>query len=126
MWLAVVRDVAIVLLALETLVIGGLLAITLLQIRSLARMLREEILPMLQSANDTVATVKGTTRFVSDKVVDPIIKVSSATTGTLQALRSLFSVRQRRGRPGRAAAAQDAAGPGFTDTGSQQRGEDNT
>ncbi len=94
MWLTIVRDIAIVLLALETLVIGVLLAVTLVQIRSLARMLRNEVLPMLKSANDTVATVKGTSRFVSDQVVEPIIKVSSASAGTLQALRSLFNLKQ--------------------------------
>lgn len=98
MWLASVRDVAIVLLALETLVIGALLAITLLQIRSLVRVLRDEVLPMLQSANDTVTTVKGTTRFVSDTVVSPIIKVTSVSTGTLQALRSLALIVRRVGR----------------------------
>ena len=98
MWLQNVRDVAIVLLALETLVIGALLAITLLQIRSLVRVLRDEVLPMLRSATDTVNTVKGTTRFVSDSVVHPIVQVTSVSAGTLQALRSLAYIVRRMGR----------------------------
>ena len=124
MWLAVERDVAIVLLALETLVIGALLAITLLQIRSLVRILREEIMPMLQSANDTVATVKGTTRFVSDQVVDPIIRISSVSAGTLQALRGLFYIKQRLRRQDRAASAGDTSSPGSAGAGNQWTGED--
>ena len=102
MWLQNVRDVAIVLLALETLVIGALLAITLLQIRSLVRVLRDEVLPMLQSATDTVNTVKGTTRFVSDSVVHPIVRSPASRQG-----------RCRRCGPGvHRAAGGSANGPG--------------
>jgi len=95
MWLTVVRDIAIVLLALETLVIGVLLVITLLQIRSLVRMLRSEILPLLQSADDTLATVRGTTRFVSEQVTEPIMQVASVSAGAVQVVRSLVHFRQR-------------------------------
>jgi hypothetical protein len=59
MWLAAVRDLAIVLLAVESLVIGVLLLVLLVQLRKLVQMLREEIKPMLNSANDTVNTVNG-------------------------------------------------------------------
>jgi hypothetical protein len=107
MWLAAVRDVAIVLLALESVVIGVLLALVLLQIRKLIRLLREEVTPMLDSANHTLHTVQGTTTFVSKNVVSPIIRVSSATAGTAQALRSLFSIGRRVGRKG---GAPDAGG----------------
>lgn len=97
MWLGVVRDVAIVLLALESLVIGVLLALMLLQLRKLVRLLREEIAPLMTSANDTVGTVHDTVDFVSHSVVDPLIKVSSYTTGTIQALRSLLFIRHKLG-----------------------------
>jgi hypothetical protein len=43
MWLAAVRDLAIVLLAVESLVIGVLLVVLLVQLRKLVQMLREEI-----------------------------------------------------------------------------------
>lgn len=95
MWLEVVRDVAIVLLALMSIIIGVLAAITLLQIRSLVRVLQEEIAPMLDSVNSTLRTVNGTTQFVSDNVVDPVVKVSSFTTGTLQTLRNLLFIKRK-------------------------------
>jgi hypothetical protein len=43
--------------------------------------------------------VQGTTKFVSKNVVNPLIQVSSVSTGTLQALRSLlFLGRSVKGR----------------------------
>lgn len=95
MWLAVVRDVAIVMLALESLVIGVLLAVLLLQVRKLVRLLREEIAPLLHSANETAQTVQGTTTFISETVVDPIIKVRSYTAGIWQAARTLLMLGQK-------------------------------
>jgi hypothetical protein len=99
MWLAVVRDVAIVLLALESIIIGALLAMMLLQLRKLVSLLREEIAPMLRSANETVNTVHGTADFLSQTLVQPVIKVGSFSAGTLQALRSLFFIRRKLHRP---------------------------
>lgn len=98
MWLAVVRDIAIVILALESIVIGALLVLTLLQIRTLVRILRDEIRPLLDSANQTMTTVKGTTQFVSKTVVNPLVRVTSYTTGTIQAVKSLFVIGQHVGR----------------------------
>ena len=99
MWLTVVRDVAIVLLAFESVVVGILLALMLVQIRSLVRLLREEIAPILDSTSETVNTVQSTADFVSESVVNPLIELRSYTTGTWQALRSLVFVgRKLRGR----------------------------
>ncbi len=110
MWLAGIRDVAIVLLALESIIIGVLLALTLTQIRSLVRILREEIQPMLESAQDTVSTVRGTTKFVSKTVVDPIITATSYSAGTWRALKSLVYIGRHAGR--RPSAQAQPANPG--------------
>ena len=87
--LASVRDLAIILLALESLVIGVVLVVVSLEIRNLAKLLREEIKPILDSANETARTVRGTTSFVSETFVNPMIRVSSFASGFLQALRML-------------------------------------
>ena len=91
--LTFVRDLAIVLLAVESLVIGIVLIILILEVRSLARFLRNEIKPILNSADDTVRTVRGTTTFVSDTFVTPMVRISSFATGVAQAMRIL--VRRR-------------------------------
>lgn len=92
-----VRDIAILLLAVESVVIGALLALMLIQLRRLVRLLRDEIAPILDSASDTVNTVQSTAGFVSRNVVTPLIKVSSYSAGTLQALRSLLFIGRKVG-----------------------------
>ena len=87
--LASVRDLAIILLALESLVIGVVLVVLILEIRNLAKLLREEIKPILDSADETARTVRGTTSFVSETFVKPMIRVSSFASGVMQALRIL-------------------------------------
>jgi uncharacterized oligopeptide transporter (OPT) family protein len=86
---AVVRDVAIIVLAVESIVIGVMLIVLIWEIRSLAKLLREEIKPILDSADETVRTMRGTTTFVSETLVNPIVRVSSFVSGVGQALRIL-------------------------------------
>ncbi len=87
--LASVRDLAIILLALESFVIGVVLVVLIWELRNLAKLLREEIKPILDSADETVRTVRGTTNFVSDTFVHPMIRVSGFASGIMQALRIL-------------------------------------
>ena len=88
--MAFVRDLAIILLAVESLVVGVVLIILVLEVRNLAKLLRDEIKPILESADETVRTVRGTTTFVSENLVTPVVRASSFVTGVGQALRILF------------------------------------
>lgn len=87
--MAFVRDLAIILLAIESLIIGVVLIVLIWEVRNLTKFLREEIKPILKSADETVRTVRGTTTFVSETVVNPVVRVSSVASGVLQALRIL-------------------------------------
>jgi len=89
---ALVRDAAIVFVAFETLIIGVLLIILMLQIRSLVVLLRDEIMPMLDAANETMATVRGTTRFVGENVVTPVMKWSGYIAGLQRMLREIVGL----------------------------------
>ena len=91
--MATARDVAIIILALESIIIGILLAFLILQVRALVRFLREEIQPILDSVNETTSTVRGTTAFVSDTVVRPVMRVA----GLISALRRITDLLTRRG-----------------------------
>ncbi len=97
--MGIARDIAIIVLALESIVIGVLLAVLVIQVIRLVKLLREEVLPILNSTQETVSTVRGTASFVSDHVVQPVVKVSSYAAGARQAMSTLF---RRRGRSGRA------------------------
>ncbi len=93
--LSAVRDIAIVLLAVQSLVIGVLLAILLLQIRSLVRMLREEVAPLLHTTQDTAHRVDGTVHLVSDTVIRPLIKLNSLMAGVRKGTDTLLFFKGR-------------------------------
>lgn len=82
-----IRDISIILLAIFTIVMQIILVLLILEIRTLSKTLRESIAPILQSADETVRTVRGTSVFVSDNVVSPVVKVSSFAAGVTEALR---------------------------------------
>ena len=84
---AFIRDIAIILLALETVVIGIFLLILIWEVRSLAKMLNNDIKPILQSADETVRTVRGTTNFVSENFITPFVRASGFASGVAEALR---------------------------------------
>jgi hypothetical protein len=92
-----VRDLSIIILALESLVVGVLLSILIVQVTRLIRMLRDEVMPILYSTQETLGTVRGTTTFVSDRVVQPVVKLSSYSAGVRQAVHVLFGRSNGRG-----------------------------
>ncbi len=84
-----IRDISIIVLAVTTIAMQVILVLLLLEIISLSRMLRDNIYPILQSADETARTVRGTSVFVSDNVVSPVVRISSFAAGVSQALRIL-------------------------------------
>ena len=86
----IVRDVVIILLATESLIIGGVTLFLLYQMIMLVTLLREELIPLIQSAQETVNSARGTTVYVSRKIVVPSAKAAT-TVARLQAMaRVLF------------------------------------
>ena len=85
-----VRDLSIIILALESIVVGVLLGVLIVQVTKLIRMLHDEVMPILYSTQETLNTIRGTTTFISDRVVQPVVKVSSYTAGMRQAISVLF------------------------------------
>jgi tellurite resistance protein TehA-like permease len=90
----VLRDMFIILMAVESLAIGILLIVLIVQIINLTKLLQEEVLPILNSTNETVDTVKQTTSFVSDVVVSPLVGAVSTISAVQGGLKAIF---RRRG-----------------------------
>ena len=88
----VVRDIAIVFVAVTTFLMGLAMILLIFQIQVLIQVLRDEIQPLLRSVNDTASTVRGTTAFVSHNVVSPIIKVAGFTAGARQVFSDALAV----------------------------------
>jgi len=76
-----IRDIFIILIALEFLVIGLALVILIVQLATLINLLQNEIKPILNSTNETVNTLRGTASFLSDNLVEPVIKLNEYLAG---------------------------------------------
>jgi uncharacterized integral membrane protein len=70
------RDIFIILMALESLLIGLALFILIIQIARLTNLLENEVKPILDSTNETISNFRGTTKFLSDNLVEPVIKLN--------------------------------------------------
>jgi hypothetical protein len=80
-------------MALESLFLGLTLVILIIQLARLINLLQNEIAPILESTNETVNTLRGTSEFLSDNLVEPVIKMNERAAGVTQALRIIGLVR---------------------------------
>lgn len=94
---AILRDIFIIYLGLGAFVITLLLialvvitAYLVIKINDLVQLLDREIKPILLKLQDTAGTVQGTTTFISDHAVQPIIATVSTFAATRAIFRALF------------------------------------
>ena len=71
-----IRDVFIIVVALESLVIGVALVVLIIQLASLVNLLQNEVRPILNATNETVNTLRGTVEFLGEEVIEPVMKLS--------------------------------------------------
>lgn len=84
-----VRDIFIILLALEMFVVGIALIILIIQLASLSNLLQNEVKPILDSTTNTVNNLKGTVKFLSDNLTEPVIKLNQTTASLIRLLQLL-------------------------------------
>jgi len=110
-----VRDLFIIVLALESLVIGTLLVILVYQLIVLIRMLRDDLRPMIESTQETLDTVKGTATFVSQRMTKPAIAASGYAAGISRSIGVLIAMLPRRRR--------STPAPSFSEEAKSESGE---
>jgi hypothetical protein len=100
---AIIRDISVIVLALESIVVLLLLGVVIGMLWWLIHTLERKITPILDTANETVGnvsetvnTVRGTATFMSDTVVSPVIKVVSYASGVKRAVQTLTKWRSMR------------------------------
>src|SRR5574339_1099959 len=76
-----IRDVFIIVVALESLVIGVALIVLIVQLASLINLLQNEVRPILKSTSETVNTLRGTVEFLGENMVEPVIKLNGYLAG---------------------------------------------
>ncbi len=86
----VVRDILIIFLALESLILVGLMVVLVIQMTMLVRMMRDEVRPLIASAQETVNSARGTTQFVSRKIVTPTAEAAANVAQVKRMFQVLF------------------------------------
>jgi amino acid permease len=90
-----IRDVFIIFMALESMVIGLVLIILVVQLARLTNLLQNEIKPILDSTNETVSTLRGTTQFLGDHLAEPVIKLNEYLAGLSSFLKIIRPARKK-------------------------------
>ncbi len=89
-----IRDIFIIFLALESLIIGAALVILIIQLASLINLLNNEIKPILDATNETINTLRGTTEFLGQNLVEPVMKLNSYLAG-LQRMLEMVGLKKK-------------------------------
>jgi hypothetical protein len=71
-----IRDVFFVFIAFEFILIGATLVILALQLAVMINLIQNEIKPILDTTNEAINTIRGTASFMSDNLVEPVIKLN--------------------------------------------------
>jgi hypothetical protein len=94
---AIIRDIFIIFMGLGIFVIILLLialivitAYLVLKVNDLVQLIDREIKPMLARLQESLNTVRGTTRFISEQAVEPVITTVSTVSAARAIFRSLF------------------------------------
>jgi 4-amino-4-deoxy-L-arabinose transferase-like glycosyltransferase len=84
-----IRDIFIIVVALESLVIGVALIVLIVQLASLINLIQNEVRPILNATSETVNTLRGTAEFLGENVVEPVIKLNGYLAGLKRMLELL-------------------------------------
>lgn len=87
-----IRDLVIIILALEGILIVLGLAVLILQVARLINLIQTEVKPILETTQDTVTTAQNTVSFVSSNVSEPIIRAGSFLAGAGAVTKEAFGL----------------------------------
>lgn len=73
--IALLRDLALIILALLNIVLLSVVLVLVLQILRLVRLLQRQVPPLLDSANRGLLSLRGTIDFLGDLLVRPAIRM---------------------------------------------------
>lgn len=90
----IIRDIVIILLALEGILIILALTILIAQIARLVNLLQNELKPILENTQETVKHARGTAEFVGKNLSDPVIKANAFLSGVGVMFRELGRIRR--------------------------------
>ena len=90
-----IRDIMIIVVALEFMFLGVAMVILIVQLATLINLLQNEIIPIVESTNETANTLRGTAVFLSDNLSEPVIKLNQYMAGLVR-LTELIGITRKR------------------------------
>lgn len=90
----IIRDIFIIILALQGILIVGSLAVLIVQLARLINLLQNEVMPILKNTQDTINTARGTVEFVGTNLTEPVIRLNGFLAAIMVLLRELFGIRR--------------------------------
>ncbi len=90
----IIRDIFIILLAFQSILIVGALAVLIVQIARLINLLQNEVMPILKNTQETVSTARTTVEFVGSNLTGPVIRLNAYLAAINILLRELFGIRR--------------------------------
>ena len=88
---AQIRDIAIIVVAVQSIVIGVLIAVLIFQLWRLMKVIKSDIQPIIKDTQETIGTVRGTATFMSENVVSPVMKTQGLVAGARRTAQVLGS-----------------------------------
>ena len=85
----------IIVMALEFMFLGVALLVLIVQLATLINLLQNEIIPIVESTNETANTLRGTTVFLSENLTEPVIKLNQYLAGLTKLIQLLGLTRRR-------------------------------
>jgi hypothetical protein len=89
-----IRDMLLIILILEGILIVIALAALVMQLTRLVAMIQNELNPILKDGQDTVKSAKNSVQFVASNVAGPIIGFKALLAGMLVFFREVFAIRR--------------------------------
>jgi len=93
----VVRDLLIIVMSLEIIIVGAAFTLFLIQLARLVNLIHNEVEPLIDAASETVNTVRGTAAFLSKNLVEPVTAVNSTLRGVSKVVGDVDAIRKAAG-----------------------------
>ena len=90
-----IRDIMIIIMALEFMFLGVAMLVLIVQLATLINLLQNEIIPIVESTNETANTLRGTTLFLSENLTEPVIKLNQYLAGLIRLTELIGLTRKR-------------------------------
>jgi len=90
-----IRDIMIIFMAFEMMILGVAMVILMIQLATLINLLQNDLKPIIDATSETANTLRGTAIFLSNNLSEPVIKLNEYASGLYRFIELLGLARRR-------------------------------